>query len=121
MVTTISNPPSLQLRRSLREVLADLRTFDCYTQRKYRTIGTGDHDVNENVSTTLKMTTEQTKNTNILNDVAEMPKRKTRRTNTGNLSQTIESETKKTSNIITRTICTRSSKLNTLNDNQEHS
>ncbi len=35
----------------------------------------------------------------------------------GNLSQTVDN--KKTSNVVTRTICTRSSKLNTLNNNQE--
>jgi hypothetical protein len=116
--TVSSNPSSLQLRKSLRQVLADLHAFDCYNQRQYRTVGIGDHDVNVNGSTTLEKTSPQTKNTNIFNDVSEGSKRKTRGTNLGSLSQTIENE-RKTPNIITRTICTRSSKLNTLNNNQE--
>jgi len=52
-------------------------------------------------------------------EIPTMPKRKTRRTSFVNSSQPIDNETKKIPNTITRTICTRSSKLNTLNNNHE--
>ncbi len=82
-------------------MLEDLHTFDCYNKRQYRTIGIGDNDVNSD------------------SEIPIIAKRKTRQISFGNSSQMIENEKKKTPNIITRTICTRSSKLNTLNNNQE--
>ncbi len=104
----MSNLPFSSSRKSLKQVLAELHT---HTEREYRTIGIGDNDVNANI-----------KNTNMINDESEIsivPKRETRRKNVVNSFQTIENEKKQTPNIITRTICTRSSKLNTLNNNQE--
>jgi hypothetical protein len=70
----------------------------------------------------LDVTTRQSKNTNMLNDgsrLATAAKRQTRQRSFVNSSQTIDNETNKTPNPITRTIYTRSSKLNTLNNNQE--
>lgn len=81
-------------------MLDEFHKFDCYTDRQHRTIGIGDQDMN----------------TNTINDDSDITKRKIKRTNIVNSTQMIENDKKKPSNIITRTICTRSSKLNT---NQE--
>jgi hypothetical protein len=113
-VSNTTNLPLSSSRRSLKQLLADFHTFDCHIQRQYRTIGIGDNDVNANIPTTnINKSDLTTQNINILHDESEIPlvpKLKARRTSI---------ERKKTPNIITRTICTRSSKLNTLNNNQE--
>ncbi|CAF0739536.1 unnamed protein product [Rotaria sp. Silwood1] len=123
---TIHNLPFSSSKTSLKQVLTDLHILDRHTQRQYRTIGTGDNDINISTSTAninqLDITTTQNNNTNILNDETQLStatKRKKRQTNHVNLLQT--NELKNTPNIITRTICTRSSKLNNVNNNQQQS
>ena len=98
--------------RSLKQILDD---FHCHTQRQYRTIGTGDYDVNISTTNTDKLNVA-TNQSNLLTDGSRLPtaiKRKPRQRNILNSSQTKEP------NVITRTICTRSSTLNTLNNNQQ--
>jgi len=97
----MSNLSFFSSRKSLKQVLAELHTFDCHIERQYRTIGIGDNDINDE------------------SEIPTVLKRETRQKNFLNSFQTIENGKKKTPNIITRTICTRSSKLNTLNNNQE--
>ncbi|CAF3858721.1 unnamed protein product [Rotaria sp. Silwood2] len=123
---TIQNLPLSSSKASLKQVLTDLHTYDCHSQRQYRTIGTGDNDINISTSTTninqLDITPTQNNKTNILNDETQLLtaiKRKRRQTNHLNLFQI--NEPKNTPNIVTRTICTRSSKLNNLNNNREQS
>jgi hypothetical protein len=105
--TTTNDLPFSSTRRNLKQVLADLHTFDCHSQREYRTIGIGDNDVNASVPRIDKDKLDVT------------TKRKKRQTDSLTSSQSIENETAKTPNIIPRTICTRSSKLNASNNNQE--
>ncbi|CAF0728183.1 unnamed protein product [Rotaria sordida] len=123
----IHNLPFSSSKTNLKQVLTDLHTYDCHTQRQYRTIGIGDNDINISTSKTnvnqLDITTTQNNNTNILNNeiqLSTITKRKKRQINHLNLLQ-INEPKNNTSNIITRTICTRSSKLNSLNNNQEQS
>lgn len=51
--------------------------------------------------------------------MSKIPKRKIKRTNVIDSSPIIDNEKEKSSTTITRTICTRSSKLNSLSNNQE--
>ncbi|CAF5133735.1 unnamed protein product, partial [Rotaria magnacalcarata] len=112
-------------KTSFKQVLNDLHTFDCHTQQQYRTVGTDDHDTSvKNAITTNDnpldvIIKQQINNTNILNDQFPSSTAIKHHKKKQTTSPIIENENKSTPNIITRTICTRSSKLNNLNNNEE--
>ena len=125
--STINNLPICSSRRSLQQMLTDLFTLDCHSQRQYRTVGIGDNNVNnpsvskthnneldtkiEEIDKINKLTTDQI-------PLSTVTKRKRKPYNNFlNASQIIDNEISMISPI--RTICTRSSKLNSLNNNQE--
>ncbi|CAF3741614.1 unnamed protein product [Rotaria magnacalcarata] len=112
-------------KTSFKQVLNDLHTFDCHTQQQYCTVGTDDHDTSvKNAITTNDnpldvIIKQQINNTNILNDQFPSSTAIKHHKKKQTTSPIIENENKSTPNIITRTICTRSSKLNNLNNNEE--
>ncbi|CAF0995924.1 unnamed protein product [Adineta steineri] len=86
-------------RRSLKQLFTDFYTFN---ERQCHTIGIDNHETNTNQ---IDVPVNESQ-------ISMTIKRKTRQ-------QTTDNKTKKTPTIITRTICTRSSKLNSLNNNEE--
>lgn len=114
----ISNVPFSSSKTSLRQILNDFRAFDCYHQRQYRSTDTNNNDADVTASATnnnqgdvqIKETDNNMKIVSKESKLTTTVKRKKQENNQENSSA-------KTSNsIVTRTMCTRSSKLN---NNQE--
>ena len=117
--TTINHLLSSSSRKNFKELLNDFNTFDCHYQRQYRTIGIGhDNNISSNTYKTTIVTPKPINSTDNLNDQVQIPMAiKSRKSKQINSSRIIDNDVKKTPHTITRTICTRSSKLNTLNNN----
>ena len=108
--TTRSHLSFSPTRRSLRDVLDAIRSFDDYKQRQCRSIAVG-QDLD-----TLAMIPKSEKNTAISNDSS---RRLTKLQQTEKYAPASNPVSARVSSTVPRTICTRSSTLKTSHDSQE--
>lgn len=104
-------------KMNLKQLLTDLNVFNGQNQQPCCTVVIDDNDVKACTTTNINemnIPINQNCNTNMLNEetqlISETTKRKKKQDNKGKTKPTI----------MPRTICTRSSKLNSLNNNNDH-